>query len=137
MDNCIFCMIANGQIPSTSVYEDEDFKVVFDIAPAAKGHLLILPKVHADNVCDLPEETAAKIMPLAAKLGSAQMKALGAKGFNIVVNTGEAAGQTVMHCHTHVIPRYEGEAPIVANWAQGSYADGEAAGIAEAIVKAL
>ena len=136
MDNCIFCMIASGQIPSTSVYEDEDFKAVFDIAPAEKGHILILPKVHADNVTELSGDIAAKILPLAAKLGNAQKKGLGADGFNLVVNTGEAAGQTVMHFHMHVIPRFKNGGDLVS-WKQGSYADGEAASFAEKIKGAL
>jgi histidine triad (HIT) family protein len=129
-------MIANGQIPSTSVYEDETFKAVFDISPANKGHLLILPKAHADNVCALPADTAAKVLPLAAKLGAAQKKALGAEGFNLVVNTGEAAGQTVMHFHMHVIPRFSDDGEMVV-WKQGAYADGEAAAVAEKIKEAL
>lgn len=136
MGNCIFCMIAAGEIPSASVYEDDDFKVVFDIAPAVKGHLLILPKAHATNVTELPAETAAKVLPLAAKLGQAQMKGLKADGFNLVVNTNEAAGQTVMHFHMHVIPRYKDGGNILT-WPQGSYEDGEAAAIAETIKGAL
>lgn len=136
MADCIFCMIANGQIPSTSVYEDETFKAVFDISPANKGHLLILPKAHAANVCELPAETAAKVLPLAARLGAAQKEALGAEGFNLVVNTGEAAGQTVMHFHMHVIPRYADGAEMVT-WEQGAYEDGEAAAVAEKIIEAL
>ena len=130
MDNCIFCMIANGQIPSTTVYEDDDFKAVFDIAPANPGHVLIIPKKHAGDITELPQETAAKVLPLAARIGKAQMEALGADGFNTVINTGEAAGQSVMHFHTHIIPRYKGEAPMVANWLQKSYKDGEAGAIA-------
>ena len=129
-------MIAAGEIPSTTVYEDEDFRVAFDIAPASKGHLLILPKAHADNVTQLPAETAAKVLPLAAKLGQAQMKGLGAEGFNLVVNTGEAAGQTVMHFHMHVIPRYKDGGDMII-WKQGEYKDGEKEPIAEAIKGAL
>lgn len=133
MTDCIFCKIARGEIPSTTVYEDEDFRVVFDISPANKGHLLILPKNHADNVCGLPVQIAAKVLPLAARLGEAQKRALGADGFNLVVNTGEAAGQTVMHFHMHVIPRYADDADMVT-WEQGAYADGEAAAVAEKII---
>lgn len=136
MSDCIFCKIANGEIPSTTVYEDGDFKCVFDVSPANKGHLLIIPKGHATNVCELPADTAAKVLPLAAKLGKAQEKGLGADGFNLVVNTGEAAGQTVMHFHMHVIPRFTGEKPMVI-WEQGSYAEGEAAELAEKIIEAL
>lgn len=136
MADCIFCKIANGEIPSTQVYADEDFCVVFDISPANKGHLLILPKAHAANVCELPAQTAAKVLPLAARLGAAQKEALLADGFNLVVNTGEAAGQTVMHFHMHVIPRYEGDAEMIT-WAQGAYEDGEAAVVAKKIAGVL
>ena len=136
MDNCIFCMIASGTIPSTSVFEDDDFKVVFDISPAEKGHLLILPKKHAANVTELDADISAKMLILASKLGQAQMKGLGADGFNIVVNTGEAAGQTVMHCHMHVIPRFKDKGSLIS-WKQGSYEDGEAAAYAEKIKGAL
>lgn len=136
MADCIFCKIANGEIPSTQVYADENFRVVFDISPANKGHLLILPKAHAANVCELPAQTAAKVLPLAAKLGAAQKEALGAEGFNLVVNTGEAAGQTVMHFHMHVIPRYAEDGEMVT-WKQGAYEDGEVAAVAEKIIEAL
>ena len=111
--NCIFCKIANGEIPSTTLYEDEEFRVILDLGPASKGHALILPKNHFEDVCALDEKTAAKILPLAARVGSAMKKALGCAGFNLVQNNGEAAGQTVFHFHMHVIPRYEGGFPEV------------------------
>ena len=94
-DNCIFCKIARGVIPSTTVYEDEDFRVILDLGPASKGHSLILPKKHFANVCELDAETAAKVLPLGAKIGAAMKKGLGCAGFNLVQNNGEAAGQTV------------------------------------------
>ncbi len=95
--NCIFCKIANGDIPSTTVYEDDDFKAVLDTGPASEGHTLILPKEHFKDVTELDAETSAKILPLAAKIGTAMKKSLGCTGFNIVLNTGESAGQTVFH----------------------------------------
>lgn len=117
--NCIFCKIANGEIPSTTLYEDEKFRVILDLGPASKGHALILPKNHFEDVCALDEKTAAKILPLAARAGSAMKKALGCAGFNLVQNNGEAAGQTVFHFHMHVIPRYEG-GPDMVSWIPGS-----------------
>mgnify|MGYP003374763941 FL=1 len=117
--NCIFCKIANGEIPSTTLYEDEEFRVILDLGPASKGHALILPKNHFEDVCALDEKTAAKILPLAARVGSAMKKALGCAGFNLVQNNGEAAGQTVFHFHMHVIPRYEG-GPDMVSWIPGS-----------------
>lgn len=105
-NNCIFCKIANGEIPSKSIYEDEDFKVILDLGPATKGHALILPKKHAADLFELPEETAAKAMVLAKKLGKQMKENLHADGLNLVQNNGEAAGQTVKHFHLHLIPRY-------------------------------
>ena len=107
--NCIFCKIANGEIPSSTVYEDEDFRVILDLGPASKGHALILPKEHFKDVTELDPKIAAKVLPLGAKLGTAMKKSLGCAGFNLVQNNGEAAGQTVFHFHMHLIPRYEGD----------------------------
>lgn len=106
-ENCIFCKIANGEIPSKSIYEDEDFNVILDLGPATRGHALILPKEHAANLFELPDETAQKIMVLAKKLGRQMMENLKADGLNLVQNNGEAAGQTVHHFHLHLIPRYQ------------------------------
>lgn len=94
-DNCIFCKIANGEIPSATVYEDETFRAILDLSPAAKGHTLILPKAHAANLFELPDETAAKALMLAKKLGAVLKEGLHADGLNVVQNNGEAAGQTV------------------------------------------
>jgi len=112
--DCIFCKIANGEIPSDKVYEDENFRVILDLSPASKGHMLILPKSHARDITELKEDIAGKALVLAAKLGRASMSALGATGFNTLANTGESAGQTVFHCHIHVIPRYDDASSIVS-----------------------
>ena len=105
-DDCIFCKIANGEIPSATLYEDEDFRVILDLGPASKGHALILPKEHYKDLCELDDTVAAKVLPLAGKMGRAMKKALHFDGFNLVQNNGEAAGQTVQHFHMHLIPRY-------------------------------
>lgn len=115
---CIFCKIANGDIPAATVYEDADFRVILDLGPASKGHCLILPKQHYRDLCDLDEKTAAKVLPLAGRIGAAMKRALGCSGFNVVQNNGEAAGQTVFHFHTHVIPRYE-NGPEMVTWEPG------------------
>ena len=94
-DTCIFCKIANGEIPSATVYEDEMFRVILDMGPASRGHALILPKNHFSDVCALDEETSSKVLALGAKIGAAMKKSLGCDGFNLVQNNGEAAGQTV------------------------------------------
>ncbi|HAF27278.1 MAG TPA: HIT family protein [Lachnospiraceae bacterium] len=106
-DNCIFCKIAAGEIPSQTIYEDEDFRAILDLGPATKGHTLILPKEHAANLFELSDETAAKLTPLARKLGKQLVEKLGADGLNVIQNNGEVAGQTVMHYHLHLIPRYK------------------------------
>ncbi len=118
-DDCIFCKIANGDIPSKTLYEDDCFRVILDLSPAAKGHALIMPKDHADNLFELPEETAGKAMKLAKKLGQQMKEKLGADGLNLVQNNGEAAGQTVKHFHLHVIPRYENDGQHIS-WNPGA-----------------
>ena len=113
-DDCIFCKLANGVFPTNSIYEDEDFNVILDLAPATKGHALILPKQHADNLYELPDETAAKVLVLAKKLAKNMKAKLGCDGLNIVQNNGEVAGQTVLHFHLHLIPRYTSDAQKIA-----------------------
>ena len=107
--NCIFCKIANGEIPSTTLYEDEDFRVILDLGPATRGHALLLPKNHFANLFELDDETAQKAILVAKKMAGKVKAALGADGFNLVQNNGEAAGQTVFHFHMHLIPRYEND----------------------------
>ena len=109
MDGCIFCKIAAGEIPSATVYEDEDLRVIADISPANLGHLLIIPKEHAADLTELPAETACKVMLTAKRVVAAMKKGLCPDGVNVLQNNGEAAGQTVMHYHMHIIPRYRGD----------------------------
>ena len=106
-DDCIFCKIANGEIPSTTLYEDEDFRVILDLGPATRGHALLLPKEHYQDLFALDDETASKVLVTAKKVAGKIKKAMGADGFNLVQNNGEAAGQTVFHFHMHMIPRYK------------------------------
>lgn len=122
MENCIFCKIANGEIPSATLHEDEDFRVILDLGPASKGHALILPKTHAANIYELPEETAGKAMILAKKMAVKLHDALQCDGFNIVQNNGEIAGQTVFHFHMHLIPRYEGD-QVQIGWKPGELSE--------------
>lgn len=106
-NDCIFCKIAAGEIPSTTIYEDDDFKVILDISPASKGHAVILPKNHAKNLFELPDDDAEKIFKVAKKCGDAMTRALHCDGMNVLQNNGEVAGQTVFHLHVHLIPRYK------------------------------
>ena len=122
MSDCIFCKIANGEIPSATLYEDEDFRVILDLGPASKGHALILPKAHAANIYEISDDMAAKAMILAKKMATKMTEALKCDGFNIVQNNGEPAGQTVFHFHTHLIPRYEGD-QVGITWKPGTLTD--------------
>lgn len=106
-EDCIFCKLANGEIPTNSIYEDEDFNVILDMGPATRGHALIIPKNHADDLYELEEKTASKVMVLAKKMAVKMTERLKCDGFNLVQNNKEAAGQTVMHFHLHLIPRYK------------------------------
>lgn len=106
-ENCIFCKIADGRIPSRTLYEDGDFRVILDLNPATRGHALILPKNHCKNLYEIDEETAAKVFPLAKKMAVTMTKKLGCDGFNVIQNNNEIAGQTVFHFHVHLIPRYK------------------------------
>ena len=92
MENCIFCKIANGEIPAATLYEDENFRVILDLGPASKGHALILPKSHAANIYELSDEMAAKAMILAKKMATAMTAALKCDGFNIVLCAALAFG---------------------------------------------
>lgn len=112
-DNCIFCKIIAGEIPSHTLYEDEQFKVILDVGPATKGHALILPKDHYANLYELPEETAADAMKLAKKMMITMTDKLNCDGFNVIQNNGEVAGQTVFHFHMHLIPRYKNDGEIL------------------------
>ena len=105
-DNCIFCKLANKDIPTNIIYEDDRFTVILDASPATKGHALILPKNHAANIYELPDEDASAVFVLAKKLATKMTEILHCDGFNIVQNNGEVAGQTVFHFHMHFIPRY-------------------------------
>ena len=122
MSDCIFCKIANGEIPSATLYEDEDFRVILDLGPASKGHALILPKAHAANIYEISDDMAAKAMILAKKMATKMTEALKCDGFNIVQNNGEPAGQTVFHFHMHLIPRYEGD-QVGITWKSGTLTD--------------
>ena len=132
MDNCIFCMIAAGEIPSKKIYEDEFCVATLDIGPATKGHTLIIPRSHHQDITDMDEELLGKLLGAAKRIGLRQKEKLGAAGFNIVQNNGAAAGQTVPHFHIHVIPRYEG-GPVIAAWNPGKPSDEELTEVYESL----
>ena len=109
MSDCIFCKIANGEIPSNTIYENEDFRVILDNGPATKGHALVLPKKHYADLFEIPEDVLAGAAKVAKKVAGTMKEKLSCDGLNLVQNNGEAAGQTVFHFHFHLIPRYEND----------------------------
>lgn len=106
-DDCIFCKIANGDIPTNSIYEDDDFNVFMDVAPATRGHALVVPKNHYADIYEIDPEVLGKAAKVGQKVIKHATKVLGCEGYNLVQNNGEISGQTVFHFHLHLIPRYE------------------------------
>jgi len=115
-EDCIFCAIVDGEIPSRSVYEDEDVMAFLDANPLAPGHTLVIPKEHHETLGDLPEDAGSRVFETLHRLAPEIEAAVDADGSNVAFNNGEAAGQEVPHVHGHVIPRFEGDggAPIHA-----------------------
>lgn len=133
--DCIFCKIANGEIPSSTIYEDENFRVFLDLGPATRGHALLIPKDHYANLLELDEEVAAKAIVVAKKVAAKMKDALGCDGINLVQNNGEAAGQTVFHFHLHLIPRYNGDGAGIS-WTPGTVSAEEREELVAQITKA-
>lgn len=121
---CIFCKLAAGEIPSATIYEDQEFRVLLDLNPATRGHALILPKEHFMDIFEMPEEWVAKAFALAKRMSEKMKEVLGCDGLNIVQNNGAVAGQTVFHFHIHLIPRYENDGAGI-NWTQGTLTEEE------------
>lgn len=136
--NCIFCKLANGEIPTNSIYEDETFRVILDAAPASRGHALILPKEHYADLYEIEEETVGLAMKLAKKLAIQMTRILQCDGFNLVQNNGEVAGQTVFHFHLHLIPRYKNmKNDDILTWSHETFTNDEMKEICNEIAKGL
>ena len=105
-DDCIFCLLANGDIPTNTIYEDEEFRVIMDNAPATKGHALVLPKNHYADIYEMDPEVLGRAIQVGQKVIKHATPILGCDGYNLLQNNGTAAGQTVFHFHLHLIPRY-------------------------------
>lgn len=123
-EDCIFCKLANGDIPTNAIYEDDTVKAIFDLSPASKGHIIILTKEHFDNVFSIDESTVGHVYKVAAKLASCINEALDCEGINILQNNGEISGQTVFHFHVHIIPRYKADT-VKVGWVPGKIASEE------------
>ena len=123
-ETCIFCKIANGEIPAATIYEDENFRVILDLGPASKGHALILPKEHYADLYALDDSVAAEVLIAAKKVITKMTEALGCDGYNLVQNNGVVAGQTVFHFHMHLIPRYVDD-NVGLTWTPGELTESE------------
>ncbi len=129
---CVFCKIVSGDIPSSVLYEDEFVKAIMDISPASRGHVIVLSKRHFENLFEIEDEVAARVLIVAKKLAIAMKEELNCDGINLLQNNGEVAGQSVFHIHFHLIPRYKDD-NIQISWKPGSYKDNEAAELANKI----
>ena len=123
-DKCIFCKIVKGDIPCAKIFEDDCVLSFLDIAPANKGHALIITKNHYETLLDMPDECLNDLMVKAKKIARAMHSALANEGFNILMNNGKAAGQLVSHAHVHIMPRFKGDG-IDLNWRSRKYKDKE------------
>jgi len=118
--DCIFCRIAAGESPCSLVYEDDHTMAFLDISPVARGHTLVVPRKHVEQITAADDETLTAVMRTVRKVAAAEQRVLGADGINVTQANGEAAGQVVPHLHVHVIPRRAGDGAVRA-WKQGAY----------------
>ncbi len=139
MSDCIFCKIINEEMPSAKVYEDEHVYAFLDISQVTKGHTLVIPKAHAENIYELTPDVAANLFSVVPKIANALKKAYNPSGLNIVNNNGKTAGQTVFHYHLHLIPRYGENDGFDAIWKQNTdqYTQEDLQNIAQTIAKQL
>lgn len=122
MENCVFCRIICGQLPSCKIYDDGEIIAFMDIGPIIKGHILVVPKRHYAHLLETPPEVLEKLIVAAQKIAGAQKRALRSDGINIMQSNGQAAGQVVEHIHFHVIPRFSADGHHW-NWKPQQYAD--------------
>ena len=134
MEKCLFCNIAKGVFPSATLFEDENFRVILDKFPGTKGHILVMPKEHIENIYDLDLEIAAQIFPLVARVAKVMKKVLNCQGMNILQNNGKIAGQTVFHFHIHLIPRYESDG-VEIHWTPKEAEDEALASLAKTLLE--
>ncbi len=109
MNDCIFCKIIKGEIPSKKIWENENFLAILDVKPVGEGHTLVIPKKHFNNFLDLDAEISLNYINVLQKTTKILMNKYNATGFNIVLNNGKVAGQLVGHVHFHILPRKEGD----------------------------
>lgn len=131
-DQCIFCKIVNGDIPSTVIYEDDDVYAFLDIGPISEGHCLVIPKEHYSSLSQCPGEITARLARQLGPIAAAVVKAVGADGYNVLCNNGRSAGQLVGHLHFHIIPRRQDDG-VFQPWPAGEYAAGRMEAVAQQI----
>lgn len=130
-ENCVFCKIVAGAIPSFQIYEDDEVLAFLDIHPVSPGHTLVIPKAHFPDLVSAPEEILGRVVAVAQRVATAVLAGTGSSGFNLTTANGQSAGQEVMHLHFHIIPRKDrGEHKP---WTQMEYKEGEAPRVAAAI----
>jgi histidine triad (HIT) family protein len=134
--DCIFCRIAQGQIPALRVWESDAALAFLDVAPLAHGHLLLIPKQHYHDVRDVPAEVLAALTSQLPALAGAVMRATDATGLNLLQNTGRSSGQAVFHLHFHLIPRNEADG-LGYRWNAGTYGEGQAQDLQSRILDEL
>ena len=133
MSDCLFCKIIDGSIPSIKIYEDDHVYAFTDISPVAKGHTLLIPKQHCQDLFEMPEEVARNLYAAAPKIANAIKAAFQPIGLNTINNNGAAAGQTVFHYHLHFIPRYDEKEGVGLIWPTQAYSSEQLVEVAESI----
>ena len=121
MNDCIFCKIIAGDIPSARIYEDDDIIAFLDLTQTTKGHTLVAPKKHFRNLLAMPHEEVSLLFTKIPEIANRIIKNLGAKGMNILQNNEEIAGQTVFHTHIHLIPRYASDDGLILQFTKHNY----------------
>ena len=135
MEECLFCKIVKGELPSSKIYEDEDTLAFLDLFPVNKGHSLVISKEHYENIFDVPEETLSKVSSVMKNIADAVKKGVNADGISIAQSNGKDAGQVIPHIHFHIMPRFKDDG--LKLWPQGKYEEGEMDKFKEDISKFL
>ena len=135
-DDCIFCKIVRGEIPSSNVYTNDKVIAFLDVNPVNKGHVLIVPKEHYETLLDIPDNIVKELLVIAKRIGKSARKALKAGGFNVGMNNFPAAGQVVFHSHIHIVPRFKDDG-LKIKWPHTKYKEGEMKEYAEKVKKFL
>ena len=135
-DGCIFCKMAAGLVPAAKIYEDETVLAFLDIGPVSDGHALVIPKEHFEKLHDCPPQILCEAWSRLGKIASAVVAGVNAEGYNVICNTGRAAGQLVEHVHFHIVPRKTGDG-VFNRWPSYKYKPGMIEKIADEIRKNL